>query len=68
MSGTNRAPSIRATLLLFTVVTLVLLAMLGGPAAVAEWSGADRYDGLSFCEQHAGRPGWDAVCAAGARR
>jgi hypothetical protein len=67
-SGTNWQPSIRATFLLFAVLTVVLLAMLGGPDAVAEWSGSDRLDGTSLCEQHAGRPGWDAVCAEGARR
>jgi len=61
-AGTSRPPTVRATLLLFAVITLVMLALLGGPSAVAEQSGADRLDGTTLCQEHAGKPGWTAVC------
>jgi len=60
-AGTNRLPSVRATLLLFAVVTLLLLRALGGPAAVSEWSRADAKP-PTLCAEHAGRPGWASVC------
>jgi hypothetical protein len=62
-AATSRGPSMAATLVLFALLTVLLLRALGGPAAVSEWSGADRLEGVSLCEEHAGRPGWDSVCA-----
>jgi hypothetical protein len=57
-AGTKRGPSVATTLVLFALLTVLLLRALGGPAAVSEWSGADRLEGVSLCEQH---PHW-SVC------
>ena len=60
-AGTNRGPSIGVTLVLFAFLTVLLLRALGGPAVVSEWSGAE-HKPATLCAEHAGRPGWDAVC------
>jgi hypothetical protein len=60
-AGTNRLPSIGATLALFALIAIVLLALLGGPTAIAEQT--DRGKPPTLCQEHAGRPGWQEVCA-----
>jgi hypothetical protein len=63
-----RGPTTAGTLALFAVITLVLLALLGGPSAYAEHvERGTRHHG-SLCAEHQGRPGWDAVCKEHARR
>jgi len=66
-AGTNRLPSAGATLLLFAVVTLALLVLLG-PTAAALAENANRGKPPTLCQEHKGRPGWDAICAETARR
>ena len=66
-AGTNRLPSAGATLLLFAVVTLVLVVLLG-PTTAALAENANRGKPPTFCQEHKGRPGWDAICAETARR
>jgi hypothetical protein len=61
-SSTYRGPTSGG---LLRLAVLALLAVLGwgwltaddGPATV------DRRAGVSLCEEHAGRPGWAAVCS-----
>ena len=65
-AGTNRLPTIWSTWLLFGVLALVLISLLGGHGAVAEQ--ANRGKPPTLCQEHAGRPGWDAICAEARRR
>lgn len=60
-AGTNRLPSIRSVFLLFTIVTVVLISWLGGYDRLAE--GTNRGKPPTLCQEHAGRPGWQEVCA-----
>ena len=63
MAGTNRLPSVGAVFILFAIITVVLLTLLGGPRAYADRvEQANRGKPSTLCLEHAGRPGWDAVC------
>jgi hypothetical protein len=59
-AGTSWLPPIGAALALFAVLAVLLVSLLGGPQAVAEEANEGKPPTL--CEEHAGRPGWDAVC------
>jgi hypothetical protein len=62
-AGTSDGPSAAAVLLALALVALVLIALLAGPEATAEGGGqVDLGRDVSLCEEHAGRPGWDAIC------
>jgi hypothetical protein len=54
----NELPSAWSTLLLFAVLTVVLLAALG----VTEVELTSHEQPPTLCQEHAGRPGWAAVC------
>ena len=59
-AGTNWMPPVSLVFLVFALVTVLLLSALGGPDAVAE--PANRGKPPTLCAEHAGRPGWAAVC------
>jgi hypothetical protein len=68
-AATNRLPSIWATFTLFAVLTVALLMLLGGPQAYAEHvDQGNAHKPPTLCAEHAGRPGWDTICAETARR
>lgn len=59
LSAEHRGPT--SGKLLRLAVALVLVALLlGGFDRVEPAGGTDRPP--TFCAEHAGRPGWDAVC------
>lgn len=60
-AGTHKGPRTTTVFFWFTVLTLVLISMLGGYDRLAE--GANRGKPPTLCEEHAGRPGWAEVCA-----
>jgi hypothetical protein len=63
-AGTNRLPSVGRAFIVFAILTVVLLALRGGPQAYAEHvEQANRGKPSTLCAEHQGRPGWDAVCA-----
>jgi hypothetical protein len=55
-----KRPRASTTLALFAIITVTLLALMGGYPTVAEQ--ANRGKPATLCQEHAGRPGWDAVC------
>jgi hypothetical protein len=57
----NKLPSIWSVWLLFGVVALLLISLLGGYDRMAE--GTNRGKPPTLCQEHAGRPGWQEVCA-----
>lgn len=59
-AGTNWMPPISLVLFVFTVVTLLLISLLGGYDRLAE--GTNRGKPPTLCQEHAGRPGWESVC------
>ena len=66
LGNVNDLPSVRSTLLLFAAVALAGWLWLAGPQVPA--SQTERYERPgSMCQEHAGRPGWAAVCRAEAR-
>jgi hypothetical protein len=60
--GTSRLPTAVATLLLFAVMALVLVVVLTGLGVVVDRAEAPPRAPGSFCDEKAGRPGWDRVC------
>jgi hypothetical protein len=64
-AGTNRLPSVGAVFIVFAILTVLLLNALGGYRAYAEHvERGNRGQPSTLCAEHAGRPGWDAVCSA----
>ena len=65
-AGTAQGPSVGRLLAVLAMVAGLLLALAGRPAVTAEGGQARRPPTL--CQEHAGRPGWDAVCREATRR
>jgi hypothetical protein len=65
-AGTARGPSVGRLLVALAMVAALLLGLAGRPAVTAEGGQVRRPPTL--CQEHAGRPGWDAVCADTGRR
>jgi hypothetical protein len=64
-AGTARGPSVGQLLASLAMVAALLLALAGRPALTAE-GGPERRP-PTLCQEHAGRPGWDAICAEARR-
>lgn len=58
--GSNWLPSVRSTLALFAALAMVLLVVVGH-GQLDQTVNAGKPSTL--CQEHIGRPGWDAVCA-----
>jgi hypothetical protein len=64
-----RRPTATGALVRVAILAMIVLALLGGPQAYAEH--VDRVNAgkpATLCEEHKGRPGWDAICRETARR
>jgi hypothetical protein len=59
----HRGPTSGGILRLAVLVLIVVIAFNWWTAASGGRTVVDRKPGVSLCEEHQGRPGWDAVCA-----
>jgi hypothetical protein len=64
-AGTNRHPTAAATLAGFALLAALAL---GATTQSGGQQTTDPPGRGSLCDQHAGRPGWDAVCEDARRR
>jgi hypothetical protein len=64
-AGTNKLPAIFSVFLVLGLLAALALALAAGPTATAQ--SGKRSQG-SLCDQHRGRPAWEAVCAEARRR
>ena len=62
-AGTNRLPTAATTFLVLGLLAVLLVGLLGGLGAVIDQTGAPERAPGSFCDEKAGRPGWEQVCA-----
>ena len=65
-AATHRLPTIWSAFLLFGLLAALALALVAGPTVATADSGDHKPPTL--CEEHKGRPGWDAICADARRR
>ena len=68
MSSTYRGPTAGDVLRLAMLIVLAVIAWQWFAAPDGGAAQVDRRPGVSLCEEHRGRPGWDAVCRQPTRR
>ena len=63
MSPEHRGPTTAGVVRLAVLLLLVVLAWSWFSDTESGAAQVDRRPGVSLCEEHAGKPGWSAVCA-----
>jgi hypothetical protein len=64
-AGTSRLPGIFSVFLVLGLLAVLALALAAGPTATADSTRPDRG---SLCDQHRGKPAWEAICEDARRR
>jgi hypothetical protein len=63
MSPTHRGPTGAGVLRLAVLALIVAIAWQFSTGTDSGARQVDRKEGINFCEEHRGRPGWAEVCA-----